>query len=266
VITFVLVPGACHGGWWYEPLARQLEHDGHAAVPITLAGLEDQPRLDRLITLNTHVDQVAAAVPAAGQVALVGHSYAGSVITAVADRLPARIAALVYLDAFLPEDGDSCWIMTNDEQRQWYATGCARTGYGADPLPFFSERARPHPVATFLQALALTGAWRDIATKHYVAAQWPGDSPDGPVDTEPTPIPASPCTTGTSGTTCWPTAQPASCSCYAACPTTPTQRRRSSTNPPETRPARPFHLSLVPLPPSSCGTSTDEVGAAHTDE
>jgi len=177
VITFVLVPGACHGGWWYEPLARQLEHDGHAALPITLAGLEDQPRLDRLITLNTHVDQVAAAVPAAGQVALVGHSYAGSVITAVADRLPARIAALVYLDAFLPEDGDSCWIMTNDEQRQWYATGCARTGYGVDPLPFFSERARPHPVATFLQALPLTGAWRDIATKHYVAAQWPGDSP-----------------------------------------------------------------------------------------
>jgi len=152
VITFVLVPGACHGGWWYEPLARQLEHDGHAALPITLAGLEDQPRLDRLITLNTHVDQVAAAVPAAGQVALVGHSYAGSVITAVADRLPARIVALVYLDAFLPEDGDSCWIMTNDEQRQWYATGCARTGYGVDPLPFFSERARPHPVATFLQA------------------------------------------------------------------------------------------------------------------
>ncbi len=177
MITFVLVPGACHGGWWYEPLARQLEHDGHAALPITLAGLEDQPRLDRLITLDTHVDDVAAAVPAVGQVVLVGHSYAGSVITAVADRLPARIAALVYLDAFLPEDGDSCWTMTNDEQRQWYATGCARTGYGVDPLPFFSERARPYPVATFLQALPLTGAWRGVATKHYVAAQWPGESP-----------------------------------------------------------------------------------------
>jgi pimeloyl-ACP methyl ester carboxylesterase len=40
---------------------------------------------------------------------LVGHSYAGSVITGAADRLSARIAALVYLDAFLPEDGDSCW-------------------------------------------------------------------------------------------------------------------------------------------------------------
>lgn len=177
MITFVLVPGACHGGWWYEPVARRLEQDGHVAVPITLAGLEDVPRLNRLITLSTHIDDVAAVVPATGQVVLVGHSYAGSVITGVADRLPERIAALVYLDAFLPDDGDSCWTMTNDEQRQWYAAGCARTGYGVDPLPFFSDRARPHPVATFLQAVPLTGAWRDVATKHYVAARWPGESP-----------------------------------------------------------------------------------------
>jgi pimeloyl-ACP methyl ester carboxylesterase len=175
--TFILVPGACHGGWWYEPVVRELERDGHVAVPVTLAGLEDEPRVDRLITLATHVDQVADAVPADGDVVLVGHSYAGSVVTGVADRLPDRIAALVYLDAFLPIDGDSCWLMTNDEQREWYATGCARTGYGVEPLPFFSDRARPHPVATFLQALPLTGAWREVPVRHYVAAAWPGESP-----------------------------------------------------------------------------------------
>jgi len=56
--------------------------------------LEDQPRLDRLITLNTHIDEVAAAVQGAGSVVLVGHSYAGTVITAVADRCPERITAL----------------------------------------------------------------------------------------------------------------------------------------------------------------------------
>lgn len=175
--TFVLVPGACHGGWWFEPVARELERDGHVAVPVTLAGLEDEPRLDRLITLATHVDQVADVIPADGGVVLVGHSYAGSVITGVADRLPDRIAALVYLDAFLPTDGDSCWTMTNDTQREWYVTGAARTGYGVDPLPFFSDRARPHPVATFLQALPLTGAWREVPTKHYVAARWADESP-----------------------------------------------------------------------------------------
>jgi hypothetical protein len=68
-------------------------------------------------------------------------------------------------------------MITSDEQREWYATGCARTGYGVDPLPFFSDRARPHPVATFLQALPLTGAWHQVRAKHYVAAQWPGESP-----------------------------------------------------------------------------------------
>jgi len=132
-------------------------------------------------TIRVPADQstIQAGINAAanGDTVLVGHSYAGSVITGVADRFPGRIGALVYLDAFLPEAGDSCWSLTNDEQRNWYVAGCARTGYGVDPLPFFDERARPHPVATFLQALPLTGAWRDVPTKHYVAASWPDESP-----------------------------------------------------------------------------------------
>jgi pimeloyl-ACP methyl ester carboxylesterase len=111
-------------------------------------------------------------------VVLLGHSYAGSVITAVADRIPDRVRALIYLDAFIPQDGDSCWTMTNDEQREWYIRGTARTGYGVDPLPFFDERARPHPVATLLQACRLTGAWRQVPTKiHVTALDWPGESP-----------------------------------------------------------------------------------------
>lgn len=183
---FVLVPGACHGAWWYDPLVARLTEQGHTARALTLAGLEDEPRLDRLITLDTHVGQtaelvseVAAAVQATSPgVVLVGHSYAGSVITAVADRMPERIRALVYLDAFVPRDGDSCWIMTNDEQREWYIRGAAATGYGVDPLPFFDERARPHPIATLLQACRLTGAWRRVPTKiHVTARNWPGESP-----------------------------------------------------------------------------------------
>jgi len=56
-------------------------------------------------------------------------------------------------------------------------SGCARTGYGVDPLPFFDDRARPQPVATFLQAVSLTGAWQQVPSKHYVAATWPEESP-----------------------------------------------------------------------------------------
>jgi pimeloyl-ACP methyl ester carboxylesterase len=185
VTAYVLIPGACHGGWWYDDLSERLRLEGHLSQAITPAGLEDTPCIDRLINLDTHIEQASAAVTemtgddaSPERVVLVGHSYAGSVITGVADWMPGRVKALVYLDAFLPCDGDSCWTMTNDEQRAWYTAGARRTGYGVDPLPFFDERARPHPVATLLQAIRLTGAWRSVPTKIYVTAlSWPGESP-----------------------------------------------------------------------------------------
>jgi len=58
------------------------------------------------------------------------------------------------------------------------SSGARRSGYGVDPLPFFDKRARPHPVATLLQAIRLTGAWRAVPAKIYVSALgWPGESP-----------------------------------------------------------------------------------------
>src|SRR5438309_8575591 len=108
--TYVLVPGACHGGWWYAPLVEQLEARGCTVEAVTLRGLAADDDLAGLpaVTLDTHIAQVADVVGgAADDVVLVGHSYAGSVISGVADRLPDRVRALVYLDAFVPEDGDS---------------------------------------------------------------------------------------------------------------------------------------------------------------
>jgi len=117
-------------------------------------------------------------------VVLVGHSYGGALITGAADAHPDRVRALVYLDAFVPEDGDTCWSMTNDEQRDWYISGSARTGVSVDPLRFFDARARPQPLGTLLQRSALTGAWRDVPTKIYVAAlRWQGESPFAPTTT-----------------------------------------------------------------------------------
>jgi pimeloyl-ACP methyl ester carboxylesterase len=179
--AYVLVPGACHGGWWYDPLVERLRARGDTAVAVTLRGLEQDDDLAVLpaVTLDTHIDQVAGLVAAAAEgVVLVGHSYAGSVISGVADRLPDRVRALVYLDAFVPGDGDSCWAMTDDEQRRWYLDGAGATGLGVAPLPFFDPRARPHPVGTLLQRIRLTGAWRRVPVKSYVAATgWVGSSP-----------------------------------------------------------------------------------------
>jgi pimeloyl-ACP methyl ester carboxylesterase len=179
--TYVLVPGACHGGWWYDPLVARLAEQGHRAVPVTLRGLAADDDLATLpaITLDTHLDQVAGVVAGIDEeVVLVGHSYAGSVISGVADRLPERVRALVYLDGFVPGDGDSCWSMTNDEQRAWYIDGAGETGLGVAPLPFFEARAKPHPFGTLVQRSRLTGAWRRVPVKHYVAATaWAGESP-----------------------------------------------------------------------------------------
>jgi pimeloyl-ACP methyl ester carboxylesterase len=182
--TFILIPGACHGGWWYADVAAALHAQGHAARPVTLSGLDpDADDVTTAINLDAHVAQALAAVRAevsagSGPVVLVGHSYGGSVITGVADAAPADVAVLVYLDAFVPEDGDTCFTMTDDQQRAWYVTGSARSGTGVDPLPFFESRARPQPIGTLLQASRLTGAWHAVPTKHYVAADgWPGRSP-----------------------------------------------------------------------------------------
>jgi pimeloyl-ACP methyl ester carboxylesterase len=183
VSSFVLVPGACHGGWWYEPLVTELHRAGHQAQALTLSGLGPGGLAGAgQVNLVSHVAETAAAVVAARHsageaVVLVGHSYAGSVITGAADQLPEQVRALVYLDAFVPDNDDSCWSMTNEEQRRWYIESAARTGLAVDPLPFFDLRARPHPLASLLQRSALTGAWQTVPSKTYVAATgWPAGS------------------------------------------------------------------------------------------
>ncbi|MGZ4561416.1 MAG: alpha/beta fold hydrolase [Mycobacteriaceae bacterium] len=178
--SFVLVPGACHGGWWFQPLADELRKRGHLAHAITLPGLADRADLlNGSVTLDTHVDDLAATICAEGieDAVLVGHSYGGSVISGVADRIPERINGLMYLDAFVPEDGESCWSITDDDHRRWFIEGASRTGIAIDPQPFFDERATPHPLATVMQRSRLTGGWQSVAVKHYVAATgWPGRS------------------------------------------------------------------------------------------
>lgn len=186
--TYLLVPGANHGGWWYDPLVEKLEASGHTALAITPIGLDPDAETPReTIDLADHVAQAIAALrtvpvvsdaPQGRDAVLVGHSYGGSIISGVADTEYHRVRALVYLDALVPEDGDSSWSMTNDEEHAWYIAGSERTGAFVDPLPFFDDRARPHPLATLLQASTLTGAWRNVPVKHYVEATiWPGESP-----------------------------------------------------------------------------------------
>jgi pimeloyl-ACP methyl ester carboxylesterase len=180
--TFVLVPGACHGGWWFGPLAEDLRRAGHRAHALTLTGLgERRHLLSAGVNLDTHIADVLAALEyeQIDDAVLVGHSYGGMVISGVADRAPERVDSLVYVDAFVPDDGDSCWSLTNDEQREWYLSA-GETGYGVPPLPFFDARATPHPLATLLQRIRLTGDATGFRRDYVYAKIWDGESPFTP--------------------------------------------------------------------------------------
>jgi pimeloyl-ACP methyl ester carboxylesterase len=106
----VLVHGAWHGGWCWRRVVGPLRAAGHEVFAPTLTGLGDRAHLFRPdIGLDDHVADVVALLEAEEleDVVLVGHSYAGMVITGVAERCAERLRRLVYLDAFVPEDGQS---------------------------------------------------------------------------------------------------------------------------------------------------------------
>jgi pimeloyl-ACP methyl ester carboxylesterase len=106
----VLVHGAWHGGWCWKKLRPLLEQAGHPVFTPTLTGLGDRRHLlNPTIGLRTHVEDVCNLLELEdlSDVVLVGHSYAGMVVSGVAAAVPQRIDRLVYLDAFLPQDGKS---------------------------------------------------------------------------------------------------------------------------------------------------------------
>ena len=108
--TYVLVHGAWHGGWCWRKLVPLLESARHRVVTPTLTGLgERADLLTHDVGLGTHIADVVGLIEEdnLSEVVLVGHSYAGMVITGAADRVRDRIRRLVYLDTFVPRDGDS---------------------------------------------------------------------------------------------------------------------------------------------------------------
>jgi pimeloyl-ACP methyl ester carboxylesterase len=104
--TYVLVPGAWHGGWAWRRVAQRLRATGHRVVSLTMPGLSDgdDPRRPRLAdAVDYLVDQLERRD--LREVTLVGHSWGGYPVTGAAHRVPERIRRLVYWSAFVPEDG-----------------------------------------------------------------------------------------------------------------------------------------------------------------
>ncbi|KOF54932.1 MULTISPECIES: alpha/beta fold hydrolase [unclassified Achromobacter] len=171
---FILVPGGWHGGWAFDAVGEALSGEGHDVQALTLSGLGDEPAAG--VNLDRHIDEAVQAIRGGDAPAiLVGHSYGGMVVTGAADKEPSRLKALVYADAYVPDDGASVWSLTTRNYRDRFIAGVAADGLNCAPAAHLDRRCRPHPIATFLQAIRLTGDWRKVRSKAFIAAfGWEG--------------------------------------------------------------------------------------------
>ena len=168
--TYVLVHGAWHGGWCWRAVARSLRAAGHEVHTPSLTGLGDRLHLAAPdIDLDTHVMDVVHLLEMEDLtgVVLVGHSYGGMVVTGAADRAHPRIRSLVYLDAFVPEDGRTLLDYVVPERAARMAEEGRRTGWVSPPpmslwglrerahLDFVGPREVRQPFATMTSRIAL---------------------------------------------------------------------------------------------------------------
>jgi pimeloyl-ACP methyl ester carboxylesterase len=171
VSTFVLVHGGRLGGWCWRDVRPRLVAAGHAVHTPTLTGVGERAHLARPdVDLETHVRDVVATLEFEGltDVTLVGHSYAGMVITAAAEHVADRIRQLVYLDAIVPRADDSVLSVNSPGVRErmlelarehgdgWLVPapdGAKVLGTDDPAFAWAAERLTGQPLATYLQPI-----------------------------------------------------------------------------------------------------------------
>jgi pimeloyl-ACP methyl ester carboxylesterase len=184
--SFVLVHGAWHGGWCWRRVSDLLAAQGHRVFCPTLTGLGERSHLMSAdINLDTHITDVANVIlwEDLEDVTLVGHSYGGWPISGAVERVPERIGGIVYLDAFIPEDGDSGIEITSPESKisvqQAIKDGAISRpirparDYGltdADDIAWVDSKLTRQPLGVSLQKIQLTGARERLTRKAYILA------------------------------------------------------------------------------------------------
>ena len=158
--TYVLVHGAWGGGWAFRTVDSMLTAAGHHVYRPTLTGLGERVHLGTAdVGLSTHITDIANVLLFENlhDVVLVGHSYGGMVITGVADRVPERIRHLVFIDALVPEDGESLFTASRGTALEGFArrsVDSARDGFIV-PTWVTTRAPRPtdvrQPVRTFTE-------------------------------------------------------------------------------------------------------------------
>jgi pimeloyl-ACP methyl ester carboxylesterase len=192
VATFLVAHGAWSAGWAWKKMRPLLHQSGHVLFAPTYTGIGERVHLaSPEVGLDTHIADILGVLHFEDlrSVFLIGHSYGGMVATAVADRAPERLVRLIYLDAFVPRDGESLFDLHPAEIREEMREAVRTVGGGwripPVPLPpdtseedvaWVMPRRVMQPVKTFEQRLSLSGAgWRVPRTYIYCTRPGPGD-------------------------------------------------------------------------------------------
>lgn len=176
--TFVLVPGFWIGAWAWQDVTAALREAGHEVYPVTLTGVAERAHLATPeVDLDTHTDDIVRLIDDQHlhDVVLVGHSGGGMPVSQVADRIPERLARVVYVDSGPLPDGVSQFDINEPEEQErlraeigdghllpppaWdpAADPVNLAGLDATTLATLRERATPHPLGAATQPVRRTG-------------------------------------------------------------------------------------------------------------
>lgn len=193
--TFVLVHGGWHGGWCWKRVTPHLQSANHTVYTPTLTGLGERCHLATPeVNLSTHIQDILNVLiyEDLTNVVLVGHSYSGMVITGVADRAPERVSRLVYLDAFVPEDGQSVVDILRPPSSQAPSPQVVLVDGWKAPYPYRErpfgitaptdvawvlDKITPQPINTATEPIHFTNGGAPTIPRTYIYLRPPGEQP-----------------------------------------------------------------------------------------
>ena len=180
-----MAPGMADGAT--KPWPVSCARAGHQVYTPTLTGLGERTHLIGAdVDIDTHIQDILNVIRFEDleDIVLCGHSYGGMVVTGVADAIPRKISALVYLDAYVPKDGESIWEYFGEERRDMILKDAADNGGFAVSSPstehfgvaeenraWVQPKLTPQPLGTLRQPIRLAGAYG--GPRAYVYASGP---------------------------------------------------------------------------------------------